>query len=162
VQHQEVAKEQRRVSSPLNLRRGWRLLNTARWFAAASVRLPAPAAIALVLVLGFLSYNTLFPSSVSRGPESAIPPSGAPSNAQSGIRIIEVPVVQERVVTRTVYVERKARRSQGGLPERADLAAVANRRRSEILNRTAMSLAGFKPTDQVKLTVIKGSYQDEK
>jgi hypothetical protein len=27
---------------------------------------------------------------------------------------------------------------------------------------TAMSLTGFKPTDQVKLKIMKGSYHDEK
>lgn len=140
---------------------------SAVWrFATASVRLPIPAALAILLVVGFLSYNV---RSLSREPVNAIPSNtdaaSANSNARVTTRIVEVPVVQERVVTRTVYVERKARRSQGshgGVPVSADPTATENRRSAESSNKTAMSLAGFKPTDQVKLTVIKGSYQDEK
>jgi hypothetical protein len=33
---------------------------------------------------------------------------------------------------------------------------------SDASDKTALSLVGFKPTDEVKLTVIKGSYKDEK
>ena len=156
VQQEGGAKEQAAVFSPVNLPLGSRLLNGLRWFAGASVRLPAPVAIAILLIVAFLSYNM---HSVSTAPESA-----RPSNTvtQSESPIIEVPVVQERVVTRTVYVERKARRSSVSLPVRVDLTAADQRRRSEVSNKTAMSLAGFKPTDQVQLTVIKGSYQDEK
>ena len=156
VQQQGAAKEQAAVLSPMSLPLGSRVLNGLRWFAAASVRLPAPVAIAILLVVGFLSYNM---RSLTSGPESAVPSNMV---AQSENRIIEVPVVQERVVTRTVYVERKARKSTVALPVRGDLTAADQRRRSEISNKTAMSLAGFKPTDQVQMTVIKGSYQDEK
>lgn len=153
---QQGASEQAAIVSERNLPLGSRVLNGLRWFATASVRLPAPVAIAALLVVGFLSYNM---HSLSRGAERA---TSSKAVAQSVNRIIEVPVVQERVVTRTVYVERKARRPAVALPVRGDLAAADRRRRSETSNRTAMSLAGFKPTDQVQLTVIKGSYQDEK
>lgn len=156
VQQQDTHNEQSPALMPTAAPLGLRLRSVVRWFATASVRLPAPAALAILLVVGFLSYNTL---SLSRRTENATPTNIV---AQGDSRIIEVPVVQERVVTRTVYVERKARRSQSGLPVLADLTAGDNTRRSETLNKTAMSLSGFKPTDQVKLTVIKGSYQDEK
>jgi len=153
--------EQAPAKMPNTVPLGLRLLDGVRWFANSSVRLPGPVAIAVLLAVGFLSYNVL---SLSRRTENAILTSATTTNAvaQGDSRIIEVPVVQERVVTRTVYVERKARRSQGNLPVRANLTTADNRRRSETLNKTAVSLAGFKPTDEVKLTVIKGSYQDEK
>ena len=151
VQQQETKDAEGPNYIPDTLPLGSRLLNAVRSFATASVRLPAPVAIAVLLLVGFLSYNTL-----SSAPANASVPSVV---AQE--RIVEVPVIQERVITRTVYVERKSRAPQGGVPVRADLTA-GNRRRSDSLNKTAMSLAGFKPTDQVKLTVIKGSYQDEK
>jgi len=161
VQQQEMLNDQVRVNIPITVPLGLRLLNGVRWFANASVRLPAPVAIAILLVVGFLTYNTL---SLSRRANNATPTNATPTNivAQGHSRIIEVPIVQERVVTRTVYLERKAPRSSSGLPVRADLTAAENRRGSATLNKTAMSLAGFKPTDEVKLTVIKGSYQDEK
>ncbi|HWN10700.1 MAG TPA: hypothetical protein VNO50_15785 [Pyrinomonadaceae bacterium] len=154
VQQQETQNAPAPNSSPHTLPLGARLLNAVRSFATASVRLPAPAAIAILLLVGFLTYNML---SFSSAPANA-----SASSLVTQERIVEVPVIQERVVTRTVYVERKPRASQGSVPVRANLTAAGNRRRTESLNKTAMSLAGFKPTDQVKLTVIKGSYQDEK
>ena len=154
VQQKEARKEQAAVFTPISLPFSSRLMNSVRWFATASVRLPVPAAIAVLLVFGFLSYNTL---SRSGRPDNVTTPSAV---VPGDMRIVEVPVVQERVVTRTVYAERKARRSPGALRVRGDLTAAE--RRSDNLDKTAMSLAGFKPTDQVKLTVIKGSYQDDK
>lgn len=153
---QQTHNEQSPAIIPVTVPLGLRLLNGVRRFATASVRLPAPVAIAILLVVGFLTYNTL---SLSRRTGNPAPSSAV---AQGNDRIVEVPVIQERVVTRTVYVDRKARRSQVGLQVRADLTASDNRHPSETLNKTAMSLAGFKPTEEVKLTVIKGSYQDEK
>jgi hypothetical protein len=80
-------------------------------------------------------------------------------------RIINVPVVQEKVVTRVVYVEKKVRRSRGGanegsLPE--GLSESVARARSDASVRGVMSLVGFKPTDQIKLTITKGSDRNEK
>jgi hypothetical protein len=75
---------------------------------------------------------------------------------------IEVPVIQEKVVTRVVYVEKKSDRSKGGvkgLDRHGFPAALIG---ADPAAKTAMSLAGFKPTDEVKLTVIKGSDKDEK
>ena len=70
------------------------------------------------------------------------------------------------MVTRVVYVEKKRRRSRGAANplDREDLNAANRiaRAGSDASGKTAMSLVGFKPTDQVKLTIIKGSYQDEK
>ncbi len=154
AQQQETENNQVSNSNQNTLPLGSRLLNVMRSFATASVRLPVPAAIAILLLVGFLSYSVL---SFSRAPANV-----SASSVVAQERIVEVPVIQERVVTRTVYVERKSRAPQSNVPARADLTATGNRRRSKTLNKTAMSLAGFKPTDQVKLTVIKGSYQDEK
>jgi hypothetical protein len=81
-------------------------------------------------------------------------------------RIVEVPVIHEKVVTRVVYVEKEGNRSRGGANQmNREALNVTNRLASagpDAAGKTAMSLMGFKPTDQVKLTVIKGSYQDEK
>lgn len=135
---------------------GSRLWSGLWKFATTSVRLPVPAALAIALLIGFLFFN-LRP--VAQQPAS---PVESDNVATVKTRTVEVPVIQERVVTRTVYVERKARRSQSGMQVRDGFTDVDNRRSAESANKTAMSLAGFKPTDEVKLTVIKGSYQDEK
>lgn len=141
---------------PTSLPLSSQLLSAIRRFVTTSVRIPVPAALAILLVIGFLSYNV---RPLSQQPAN---PTASNTIAGANTRIVEVPVIQERVLTRTVYVDRKARRSQGGLLVSADLTAADNRRRAESSNKTAMSLAGFKPTNEVKLTVIKGSYQDEK
>jgi len=64
---------------------------------------------------------------------------------------VEVPVVQEKVVTRVVYRDRKPipRSSNRVLPENT-------------FARSQGTLSGFKPTDEVKLTVIKGGSPNEK
>jgi hypothetical protein len=58
---------------------------------------------------------------------------------------VEVPMVQEKVVTRVVYRERTIIRS-----------------RKPTTEETPASLAGFKPTEDVKLVVIKGGAPYEK
>jgi hypothetical protein len=78
---------------------------------------------------------------------------------------VEVPVIQEKIITRVVYVEKKGRRSASdanqsdrtGVPAAPNTVAVTGSDPA-----TALSLVGFKPTNEVKLTIIKGSYKDEK
>jgi hypothetical protein len=74
-------------------------------------------------------------------------------------KTVEVPVpqetIRERVVTRIVYRERDRRQYS-----RANVNAIAARRNQPA--ETQISLVGFKPTNEVKLTIIKGSYRDEK
>lgn len=140
-------------TKPLSFsRRAWPALRT---FASSSVRLPLPAALAAVLLVG-VSFAILLKT--ARASVTA-----ANNQAKVETRTIEVPVVQEKVVTKVVYVERKngrsGRRGELNSVEASDLsqsvAAVSSR-------KNALSMVGFKPTDQVKLTIIKGSYQDEK
>ena len=69
-------------------------------------------------------------------------------------RNVEVPVIKDRVVTRVVYVDKKTRgrnnNADSKLPKTLDPS------------RTPANLAGFRPIDQVKLTVIKGTDSNEK
>jgi hypothetical protein len=142
-------------------------LNSSMWhrfwiglrkLATTSVRVPVPVALALML---------LFVISVVvlrvRGPVNP-----TPSNQLTSVetRMIQIPVIQEKVVTRVVYVEKKTSRSRGASNQvdREELNAANRLARAgwEASGQTAMSLVGFKPTDQVKLTIIKGSNQDEK
>ncbi len=134
------------------------LWSMGKKLATASVRVPVPVALALMLlfVISVVALRV-------RGPVNP-----TPSNQLTSVetRMIQIPVIQERVVTRVVYVEKKTSRTRGASNQidREELSA-ANRLAMagrDASGKTAMSLVGFKPTDQVKLTIIKGSYQDEK
>ena len=74
---------------------------------------------------------------------------------------VEVPVVQEKIVTRIVYRERRSKRlQQTGVPTKAE-STFAKLQKSQNKDIPA-SLTGFKPTDEIKLTVIKGGSSNEK
>ena len=74
---------------------------------------------------------------------------------------VQVPVVQEKIVTRVVYRNRylPATTSRGGQDSRAENTfARSQKPRPEELP----GLTGFKPAEDVKLTVIKGGFPNEK
>lgn len=130
-----------------------------------SVRVPLPAALALMLlfVMSVVGLRSL-------GEKNAIP---AMPMATVETRTVLVPVIQEKVqekiVTRIVYADRlggrrgESDRTPANL--RKDLAnnlgnGVGNNLAgadSESSRKTALNLVGFEPTDEVKLTIIKGS-----
>jgi hypothetical protein len=127
--------------------------------ATASIRLPVPIAAALVLMLGLSSFFAVRSrGQINVGPSTPL--------AQVQTRTVEVPVVQEKVVTRVVYVERNRQPSRnvaspphGAVAPNAPAMAAKS---ADVRPTTAISLIGFKPTDQVKLKIMKGSYHDEK
>ena len=125
-----------------------------RKLVTASVPVPVPLAAVLVLLVGG---SLLFAMNSRRSSRAESLP-GSPSVVT---KIVEVPVIQERTVTRVVYRERNSGTSRGrGLsPARsADSTAVARRTSPA----SPISLVGFKPANEVKLTIIKGSDRDEK
>lgn len=129
-----------------------------RKVATASVRVPVPVAAAVLVLL--LGVSTFFVW------QSRRPSSSAPQQSTSVItKTIEVPVIQEKVVTRVVYVEKYRNRTRN-VPDRSDQVANAAPRlppaSPDTSGTTALSLVGFKPTEQVKLRIMKGSYHDEK
>jgi hypothetical protein len=132
------------IKSSLNLAAPtpkWRRLFTA------SVPIPVPLACAVlafvVFALGFIWQ--------ARAARSA-PASPAPASVVT--RTVEVPVVQERVVTRVVYRDRRIASPQ--------LARKPRSPQSEESSQAAEGLAGFTPAHDPKLTIIKASYRDEK
>jgi hypothetical protein len=73
-----------------------------------------------------------------------------PTAPQSAVVVhvpVEVPVVQEKTVTRVVYRERRSPPKRSKRPN--DTVQVES------------TFAQFKPTDDVKLTVIKGGSTNE-
>jgi hypothetical protein len=129
----------RALESQTSLRRLLRDLLTT------SVRVPIPVAAALLLIAGV---SFLFAINSRRQVEAVAP--------IVVTRTVEVPVPQEKpvdkVVTRIVYRERDRRRSS---------SAIAAQQKASPAD-IPMNLIGFKPANEVKLTIIKGSTHDEK
>lgn len=140
----------------------------------AQVRVPLPVAACMGLVL-LGSLYVLGARSAAR-----VEPSAAQTEAQPpAVRVVEVPVVQERVVTRTVYVEKKGR---GGVqaaprrqPEREELARRDGReveapRQPEPAQNpaahagyfTRVDMNDFQPAGEVKLRIVSRGGMDEK
>lgn len=117
-----------------------------------SVRVPIPAALALMLLIGVSFFVLQTRAQVNRAPAAI---------AAVETKTVEVPVIQEKVVTRVVYVEKKGERSRNGV-NRANRNEVPATATGSDAAKTALSLVDFKPTEEVKLTVIKGSYKDQK
>ena len=113
-------------------------------FFTSSVRVPVPIAAILLLVLG----ATVVFAVRSRRSVVTAPPIVV-------TRTVEVPVIREQTVTQIVY--RKRARREVTTRNANDNLMV--RRQNEA---TLVSLSGFTPTNAVKVTIIKGSYQNEK
>lgn len=128
-----------------------------------SFSIPVPAAIAAALLLAATSLMAIRSFILTPKPQVT----GA-SEAAAKIQYVEVPVekrvVEEKVVTRTVYItKRAAGRGNQPTPSVQDMADItAKNSKDATVNPTRPSLNGFQPPNDVKLTVIKGSFNDEK
>jgi anti-sigma factor RsiW len=132
-------------------------LSSQLWLAlrtmfTTSVRVPLPAALGLMLLFGASFFLLRARAQVDASP-------AAPGVLVETKRV-EVPVIQEKVVTRVVYFARKGDRSRTNRSDKTDVPTVGPG--ADASDKTALSLVGFEPTDEVKLTVIRGSYKDEK
>lgn len=118
-----------------------------RGIATASVPVPVPLALA-IFGLVFSTFVLLHSRTASVS---------APAGTEPTVvtRTIEVPVIQEKQVTRIVY---RNRRGTVRAAIRRDLAALGAGRNE---SGAAESLAGFKPAPEARVTLIKGS-RDEK
>jgi hypothetical protein len=126
----------------------------------SSIPVPVPLAAAAAIVL-LISAFIVLRKSVPVITQSA--QSASQATTRETIKYVEVPVIKERIVTRTVYVERGGRnaaknQSESSQPPNNSVAkSNAGPKRSP-----GVSLEGFQPADEVKLRIIKGSYPDEK
>lgn len=111
---------------------------------SSSVRVPIPLAAA---VLVFLGGSLVFALNSRRLPN-------APPIIVN--KTVEVPVTQEKIrekiVTRFIYRERDRHQTAT-----ARASAIAGRHKESAIG-PPISLVGFKPENEVKLTIIKGSY----
>ena len=137
----------------------------------AELRVPLPlaacAVAALVSLLAFAAHTASRPAR----PEAAVGSQTAKAGAAApAVKVVEVPVVRERVVTRVVYVEKKGRREAGGAGARpgAQLAAAVGRGpkgagaggASSYFTRVDME--DFRPADEMKIRIVRKGKADEK
>lgn len=113
----------------------------------SSIRVPVPvAAAALIVCLVLLSVSLR---------KSDQPVAQTPAVVHVPV---EVPVVQEKIVTRVVYRERRQRSKN---PTRATSNPTVEGTFAKS-RKIGPSLGGFKPAEDIKLTVIKGGSANEK
>ncbi|MEN3325795.1 MAG: hypothetical protein V7638_602 [Acidobacteriota bacterium] len=128
------------------------LFETMRLCVRTQVRVPLPLAVAVIIVclaLGvFAVRRTATP--VAQPPLVVHVP-------------VQVPVLQEKVVTRVVYRDRHStsRNSRRAINDAQTESTFAKSRKLST-DEIPASLNGFKPTDEIKLTVIKGGSPYEK
>jgi len=125
--------------------------NGLRAFATSSVRIPLPAALAAVALVCVLSFAALSRRQVGQIPVAPI--------AQIEVQTVHVPVVQEKVVRQVIYRDRKPAKQ---LVDYAKLNTTTATAKPVTHPAAKLNLVGFKPADQVKMTIIKGNDQDEK
>lgn len=136
--------------STLSVRRS--LPAMLRDFAFASVPVPAPLALA---IFGFVIFAAVFMFYARKS-------TSAPAVPVLSVveKTIEVPVVHEKVITRVVYRSRESApllARESGMSRRN----LADKQREETICM-ADGLEGFKPAHDARLTIIKGSYRDDK
>jgi hypothetical protein len=129
-----------------------------RQLVTASVAVPVPLASAVVVLFVFSIAFTIY----SRRTLSAAPETSPPTVIT---KMVEVPIIQERPVTRVVYLEKDRRTTRAAAPRRQaerNVSTSVAGRQTEGNGNTPVSLVGFKPASDIKLTIIKGSYRDDK
>ena len=128
-----------------------RVGNLLQRLVTASVSVPVPVAAVLIILFGL---SIAFATHSRRQPNVE-----SPSGTSTVVtKTVEVPIIQERTVTRVVYRDRSRRT----ISEIARTGKAPRSAANEPVANTPISLVGFKPTSDPKLTIIKGSYKDEK
>jgi hypothetical protein len=140
---------------------------------AAELRVPLPFAACVALAFA----ASLFAVGARGWTRAA--PAEAKTEAAPEVKVVEVPVVQERVVTRTVYVEKKERGAARVSPSktpardapRETLAQGAAREEAGAQSAESETNAGyftrvnmedFQPAGEVKLRFVKRGSTDAK
>ena len=153
---------------------------------AGSLSIPKPAFAAAVIMVAaaiaaanIIGRYAVTPSNVSSIPAASSPAVSTPLPPEiiEKTKIVEVPVIRERVVTRVVYVERQSNESNnsqkslladdrtGGNKQKQNLTkeetnSAINVEAGEYVTRG--NLSGFQPIAELKTRIIQESKQDEK
>ena len=129
----------------------------------ASIRVPAPLAVAAVVLL--VASTVLALTLLARpAPEPVLLAApNLPQESAPQIKFIEVPVVEEKIITQTTSVPRRSSSTDDMRRDaaRENLAGVG-RQNATAPDASATpparaNLSGFKPAGEVNLRIIKGS-----
>jgi hypothetical protein len=150
------------------------VLRAPLWRRALSAELRVPLPIAACAVFAFLL--SIFALGTRAWTRTAPPESK--TLEPSVVKVVEVPVVHERVVTHTVYVEKKERGAGRGVSSRAeardavtvDATDVAVQKQSAHPAATGtpagyftrVDMGDFQPADDMKIRILKKGRADEK
>jgi len=151
-----------------------------------SVSIPKPALAAAVIMIAIalaaaniIGRKTAGVTETAANPSANITAVPAPPEVIEKTKVVEVPIVQERIVTRVVYVERENTRKQKGqnlLPvsKRSETSQLAQKRHlqenhldmngaiAENGYFTQANLKGFQASDEMKARIIKEVKPNEK
>jgi hypothetical protein len=159
-QHHEAMRQHFMANSspaPTHKAPFWNRLFTLR------LHVPVPVAATFVILMLTLSVLAFRSSTASPGQTLATPPL---PTAKIIPRLVEVPVVREKVVTRTVYVERKRRDANDARDQlskfKRDAPPVLEKEDDPDKIFTRASLTDYQPPDEMRIRVIKRSKPYEK
>ncbi len=128
----------------------------------SSFRVPVPVAAAAAILLAATSLLAMRSFLSQPKLETG---TNEPTAAAEQVRVVEVPVekrvVEEKIVTRTVYVQKRLRAVNQAAPSVQNLEDITAKNSKET-NPARSTLNGFLPPSDVNMTVIKGSFKDEK
>ncbi|HYO92768.1 MAG TPA: hypothetical protein VEQ40_14090 [Pyrinomonadaceae bacterium] len=155
-----------RLQAPAQTPSAEKVLSVPFWKRLLTMKLPIPAPIAAALIIGLIISSALALKPAPTAP--VVAPSMPPIE---NVRIVEVPVVKEKIVTRTIYVERKHAAERRTRPpslvaarttEPNDSAIADSKHEDEPGFFTRANLKGFQPADDMKLRVIKRNNTNDK
>jgi hypothetical protein len=136
------------------------------WKRLLTARLPVPVPVAAIILLALLLSSVLALRTSTSESKTASQPTVVIATPPE---VIEVPVVQEKIVTRIVYIEKGARAKndsgrQFPITERAATALAARHGEAESVQGgffTRANLTDFQPPDELKIRIVKRSNSDE-
>lgn len=129
----------------------WRRLLTS------SVRVPLPLAACAALAFAVFAYAL-----AARGTRTQ--PAAATNTTTPVVKVVEVPVVEERVVERVVYVEKKERpaaRPANRQSASAGRGRPAARPASDASYVTPVDMAVFEPAGEMNFRIVKRGKTDD-
>ena len=141
------------------------------------LRVPLPVAACAALAL----FTSLFALG-ARGRTLTAPVEASKAADAPEVKVVEVPVVEERVVTRTVYVERKGRAAARLSPSQTTAQTVSREALAQGTTRegrdgdagrpaekesnagyfTRVNMEDFRPADEVKIRIVSRGRTDDK
>jgi hypothetical protein len=137
------------------------------WKRLLMAKLPVPVPVAAAIAIMLLTSSVI---ALRQSKVEVIQAAPQALSQTTTPEIIEAPVIREKVVTRTVYVERRARENNRPLRQ----ATVAPRDEYPLMARnnaresvqgnlfTHVNLTDFQPPDEIKIRIIKRRNTDEK